>query len=318
MPFNDYEALQTAVLSWLARPGDPLVAPAVPDMVRLFEAEATRRLKVGQAERQTTLVTEPGNAAIGLPAGFGQMRHLALGNLVLAYVPPALLLPGSGEPRVYTIYGSQIRLAPTPDAVYRMDAAYQTGVPPLGEATPSNWLLESHPDAYLFGSLAEAEAYVGHDERIPLWLQRRDASFLSIETADRKLRWPSGLQIRVDGITGVGGGGAWSTGGAGVQATLAVRVVTPFSGSVVVMLDGDRVLYVTSGALDELTIRLPAAVAILPGQDEVEISFAAPVTTLVIEDATGVVVPGGPTNAYGPGSGLTFRYIPSEGWIYWE
>jgi hypothetical protein len=42
MALSTYTDLRTAVLGWLARPGDPLVAPAVPDMVRLFEAEANR------------------------------------------------------------------------------------------------------------------------------------------------------------------------------------------------------------------------------------------------------------------------------------
>ena len=41
---------------------------------------------------------------------------------------------------------------------------------------PHNWLLAKHPDAYLFGTLAEAELYIGHDERAPLWLQRREAA----------------------------------------------------------------------------------------------------------------------------------------------
>ena len=36
MPFSTYAELQTSILRWLARPGDPLVAPMVPDMVRLF------------------------------------------------------------------------------------------------------------------------------------------------------------------------------------------------------------------------------------------------------------------------------------------
>ena len=47
MPLSTYAELQASVLGWLARPGDPLVEPAVPDMVRLFEVEANRRLRVG-------------------------------------------------------------------------------------------------------------------------------------------------------------------------------------------------------------------------------------------------------------------------------
>jgi hypothetical protein len=43
MALDSYQNLQGAVLDWLARPGDPLVAPAVPDMITMFEEEARDR-----------------------------------------------------------------------------------------------------------------------------------------------------------------------------------------------------------------------------------------------------------------------------------
>ena len=203
MALSTYAELQTAVLGWLARPGDPLVAPAVPDMVRLFEAEASRRLKVGEAEKAVSL-SVTGAAATVLPADCCQVRRVSMGESLLAYVPPHQLAAQSGIPRAYTLFGAtRIWLGPAPQGNYTIDLIYQSGVPPLGDATPSNWLLQKHPDAYLFGVLAEAELYIGHDERAPLWLQRREAAFASIEGADRKARWGDQLQIRVDGITTV-------------------------------------------------------------------------------------------------------------------
>ena len=44
----------------------------------------------------------------------------------------------------------------------------------LAANNQSNWLLANHPDAYLFGTLCEAEPFIGHDERFPLWKARRD------------------------------------------------------------------------------------------------------------------------------------------------
>jgi len=52
----------------------------------------------------------------------------------------------------------------------------------------------------LFGSLVEAEAFIGEDERATAWFARREAAFDSLEMADRKLRWPGGLTIRANGL----------------------------------------------------------------------------------------------------------------------
>ena len=37
MSFADYASLQSAMLNWLARPGDSLISGSVPDMIVLFD-----------------------------------------------------------------------------------------------------------------------------------------------------------------------------------------------------------------------------------------------------------------------------------------
>lgn len=227
MPFSTYAELQTAVLGWLARPGDPLVAPAVPDMVRLFEAEATRRLKVGAAEKMVTITTVAGVPSVPLPSDFGQLRRVSRDGLTLAYVGPTSIPGMSGPPLAYTLWGAtSLWLGPAPDTAYEIELLYQSGVPPLSDSNPTNWLLAANPDAYLFGCLVEAELYIGHDERVPLWAQRREAAFASIEQADRKARWGSPLTIQVDGITMPSGGGA-SGGANSAMASVSVGDAPP-------------------------------------------------------------------------------------------
>jgi hypothetical protein len=315
-------------LGWLARPGDPLVAPAVPDMIALFEAEANRRLRVIDAERHA-LLTMPADGFMVLPQDCWGIRSVALNGLQLQFMPPGSEVfsqPG-GSPLYYSLLGYnqggeagqsgewlEFWLFVGPTAGGTIELMYQVGVPPLGPARPSNWLLESHSDAYLFGTLAEAELYIGHDERAPLWLQRRDASFQSIENYDRKTRWAGPMQIRAHGIQT--GAGSASGGAAPAPAPLpvaeaAVRMVNPFSGALVTMLAGERALYVAGGPRAALTIWLPPAELDML----VEISFANPVTALTITDADGLLL-SPPENAYGPGAGLQFRYLES-GWVYW-
>jgi len=333
MALNSYSALQASILSWLARPADPLVQPAVPDMIRLFEAEARRRLRIGGDEYQAFLLTTPGTSAVDLPDGCTEIRQMSIGTLPLQYLPPGPIPQTTGTPRYYSILGVGTgepgiriaRLDPQPDAEYELTVNYYAAWPALSAQNPTNILLRVHPDAYLFGSLAEAELFIGHDERAPLWLQRREAIFASIEQADRKARWPGALQVRVDGITivqPVGGG----SGGSAVPAPAptptptpapsgaAFRAVTPASGTTVVMLPGEPGLYIEGGPLAVLTIRLPPQ----PATDMlVEISLQNPVTSLAVQDSGGAAVVDGPTSAYGPGAGLQFRFIDNA-WRYWK
>lgn len=43
------------------------------------------------------------------------------------------------------------------------------GVSALSYAANTNWILQNHPDLYLYGSLSEASPYIGNDERIQVW-----------------------------------------------------------------------------------------------------------------------------------------------------
>jgi hypothetical protein len=178
MPLASYGDLKASILGWLARPGDPLVEPAVPDFVRLFEAEANRRLKHASAEKTATLTVTAAASGVILPADCVSVREVRIDGRRLTYRPPQSMPSTSGaSPGVYTVVGRQLILAPTPDTGYGLTLTYQSGVPPLSDTFATNWLLTEAPDAYLFGSLVEAEAYIGHDERAASWLQRREAAF---------------------------------------------------------------------------------------------------------------------------------------------
>jgi hypothetical protein len=311
MPLDTYAALKTSVLGWLARPGDPLVEPAVPDMVRLFEVEASRRLKVAGAEKLISL-SATGTAAVQLPTDCVQIRQAAIGGLTLNYLPPNQLVGNGGQTDSYSIVGRDLWLGPGTNGDQIVDLVYQSGVPSLSDANPTNWLLDSAPDAYLFGALVEAEVYIGEDQRAQGWLARREAAFASLEMADRKLRWAGPLQIRVD--TGAGSAGVIGAASSTTIISTIFRETNPADGAVVAMFAQEPGLYIAGGPRAVLTIRLP------PGPVHgmvVDISFANPVTALQVQYAAGSPTLTEPTNAYGPGAGLQFRFVDSA-WIYWK
>lgn len=334
MALDTYAALKTSVLNWLARPGDPLVEPAVPDMVKLFEAEANRRLRTIDAEKSVLLAMTDAGYAV-LPSDCWGIRRVNWGGMVLQYMAPGSPPFGNvgGWSNFYTLLGSndggrtgetgewnEFRIYFGPQAAISeqqnaVEVIYQVGVPPLSDARPANWLLKNHCDAYLWGVLAEAELYIGHDERAPMWLQRREAVFASIEAFDRKTRWAGPMQVRVDAITV-----AATSQGTGAQLPTVIvdeaagplRVENPASGAAIALLTGEGALYIEGGPRAALTIRLPDNP--VEGQT-VDVSFENPVTALSITYSGGLPL-SEPTNAYGPGAGLQFRFVDDE-WRYW-
>jgi hypothetical protein len=66
---------------------------------------------------------------------------------------------------------------------------------PLSSSVPCNWLLRSHPDAYLYGSLMQAAPFLRDDERIPVWGQFFSNAINSIN--QREIRRQIGGVLRV-------------------------------------------------------------------------------------------------------------------------
>jgi hypothetical protein len=222
MALNSYAALQTTVMNWLARPGDTLISGSIPDMIKLFEAEAQRRLKTRWQETTASLLFAAGDSSATLPSDFQMLRSIRLTSndpiLNLYYLTPGQLTHAWAH--TFTIEGEALRLVEPVEASTTVTIGYIQGLSELSSLNTTNWLLTNHPDVYLFGVLCEAEPFVGNDERFVLWKMRRDEAFDSIVRADRAARWPGGsLQIRTDlqmfrrnaGEGGVGGEAAAMT-----------------------------------------------------------------------------------------------------------
>lgn len=198
MSLGTYPDLQNQIANWLAR--DDLTA-YIPDFIRLFECAAMRRLKVRPQETSTTLTPTSGVAT--LPTDYlGHRRVTWTGSnrAELTYVAPPLLqfyYPSqpAGTPSIFTIEGSSIKVMPSDDTSLEFDYYARTAA--LSSAL--NWLYSNHPDAYLFGSLAEANAFNKDVDPAGLWKARRDEVLDEISKLDFNER--QGMFVRVMGVT---------------------------------------------------------------------------------------------------------------------
>src|SRR4051812_14899738 len=119
MSLATYADLQTQIGNWLAR-GD--LTTYIPDFITLFEAAAMRKLKVRPQETTTTLTPVSGVATLPTDyLGFRRVTWTGSPNHDLDYVTPnvwSALYPADGGasiPAVFTIEGSNLRVAPSDD-----------------------------------------------------------------------------------------------------------------------------------------------------------------------------------------------------------
>jgi hypothetical protein len=196
MTIQTYSDLQAAIGSWIARAD---LAANIPDFIALFESVANRRLRLRQQESAATLTPSSGVAT--LPGDYLAWRRVTWTGQCpreLEYVHPSYLhalwptLPAD-IPRLFTIEGGNLTVAPTDDTALTFD--YFQKIPALSGTNTGNWLLAAAPDLYLFGALAEAHGFVKDAESLGLWKSRRDELFDEIERLDTKTRGQAGIRV---------------------------------------------------------------------------------------------------------------------------
>lgn len=198
MSITNYSELQTSIASWLNR-GD--LSANIPDFITLAEAQLSTDLKTRSMETKVTLSTVAGTKTVALPTDMLEMRRLQVVgtyNQPLSYRSPDELSIDyasnmSAQPIVFTVVGSNLELAPIPDAVYSLELTYQQRIPALSVTNTTNWLLTSWPNAYLYAALVAATPFIMNDARIQVWAQLYSQAIESINSVD----WYSGSTMKV-------------------------------------------------------------------------------------------------------------------------
>jgi hypothetical protein len=181
MALNSYSALKTSIGDWLNR--DDLTA-VIPDFISLAEAQMERRLP-------TQKMVKRANATIDTPFSAVPSDFLSVKSLVLTSTAPVQSLVfitedeldakkyvyrTTGKPQYFALVGNQIEVLPAPDTGYTAEITYVATLPKLSDSNTSNWVLERHPDVYLYGSLLQAAPYLRDDERVGLWSSQYQAA----------------------------------------------------------------------------------------------------------------------------------------------
>lgn len=173
MAITTYSELQDAIANWL---DDSTLTTRIPEFIELAEAEFGRILRVPEMESTGTLTSVAGTQTVDLPVGFRDTSAVWLSssyNTMLNRMPLGVLQntyadQASGRPAAYAIADEKLWFGPIPDSDYTISLIYRVAVPALSDSNTSNWLLDAHPDVYLYASLLQAELYGWNDGRLPL------------------------------------------------------------------------------------------------------------------------------------------------------
>ena len=189
MALTTYNELKTSLADWLNRQD---LTSTIPDFISLAEAQIERQLRTRQmiVRATATIDTEYG----ALPGDFLETKSLKLNtNPVTAlqfdtidsmdFLKSTRYL-SSGQPKLFSIVGAQIRVLPVPDGAYTAELVYYAKLTKLSSTVATNWLLTQAPDVYLYGSLLQAAPYLQDDARIQTWVSLYQAGLDQLQIAD--------------------------------------------------------------------------------------------------------------------------------------
>lgn len=159
MPITNYAELQSAIQRWLDNSNPNMVAE-IPTFIALAEARFRTQIRVREMECYISTpyvpqnVTEETLGVYDLPPDWGGHRSVELRG----------------------------------DMIWML---YLKKIEPLASAD-TNWLLEKHPDLYLFSSLVAAESWLKNDPRIALWEKAATGIYKGIAAADERDKYSGG------------------------------------------------------------------------------------------------------------------------------
>ena len=203
MALSTYDELKASIADFLNR--DDLTA-VIPDFITLTEKGLNRDLRHWRMEKRSTANVNAQYSSV--PVDFLEPIRLSLNTaethtleMVNAFEISALRASNSnntGRPQNYAILDGSIELFPTPDATYVLEILYYSTINPLNSSNTSNWVLQYHPDAYLYGALVHSSPYLQEDARIATWaaLYQKSIDDINSESASAK-NSGSGLRMKI-------------------------------------------------------------------------------------------------------------------------
>jgi len=172
MAISTFTELKTAVANYANRVD---LTTEIPDFITIAESKTFRKLRVREMEvvdESFSITAE----TVAVPTRFQAAIRFYLDRdplVQLIYASPLQMFTQfpsatSGTPQVFTIEGSNFRFRPVSTSETGKLHFYQSPVV-LSDANPSNAILSSYPDIYLYGALAELFWFLKDPNKATQW-----------------------------------------------------------------------------------------------------------------------------------------------------
>jgi len=204
--FDTYAGLQLAIADWLDRPD---LDDIIPQFIEMAEAQMSRDIRHFEMENRAT--SELDGQYIQRPTDWVETIRLHItsgGTKNLQLLSAASMADkrqgaedATGEPAYYRHAEDGFEVYPAPDGVYEVELLYYQKIPSLSSSNANNWLLLSHPDVYLYGSLLHAAPYIKDDERATTWAQLYSSALARVNESGNSASYSgTGLTLKVRGL----------------------------------------------------------------------------------------------------------------------
>jgi hypothetical protein len=190
MALTNYSELKAAVATWLNRTD---LTDQIPDFITLAESRLNRDLELRRTEVETTLSVADQASTVAIPSDFVSPVGLWVsetdGRRLLRYLDPVQMpeVATSGDIYEFTITEQNIVLERPSQGAISLIFRYRQAFA-LSDASPTNWLLTTHPDAYLFGALVEVGPYLRDNDLLAIYSARYQAAIDAINEKEARVK----------------------------------------------------------------------------------------------------------------------------------
>lgn len=186
MAINSFDTLSARIAQYLKRQD---LAALIPDFISL--AEETFDKTIYTKDRRVSYIFTPMQDVNSLPSDWRRVIEVYMFGKLLDFFPDDF---NSQHIRHgYQIQGNQIIFAVPQLGLTRIDY-YQT-LEALSDSNESNWLLESSPSCYLYGTLCQAAIYMRDDARLAQWSGLLDLAISNLSDDDELTQRPESTLV---------------------------------------------------------------------------------------------------------------------------
>lgn len=169
------------------------IASIAPTVIEMAESRINRSLRV-RAMEDSLSGTIDANNLVALPADFLAIKHIWPAGLPQASLFAQTLERviqsnrTSGTPTGYAVMADGLKFDGSGDIL----GVYFQKVPAL-QTNSTNWLSESHPEAYLYTALSELGSYTLDDQLTVVYESKAREALQAIQNADMRDRFAGPL-----------------------------------------------------------------------------------------------------------------------------